>query len=401
MPIDTSIYNALSRPRSVADYAADYDEQDLRQQRLQANALALQTGRQKADEYGRGVREQEIVRNALAQQGSGATDEQRYGAMYGTGTGYGMAQAEALRKSMLDQQKTRSEAASKNSGLLKQYSTILTQSPTQATAMALLNHYETTTGERADEIRGILQQAGDNPDMLRKIAFALSTEGGNLLPKTEIRNLGGTDQAVTTDAFGGTTMGQSFAKTAGPDARLQAGTAAARLAFDREKLGADQAAASAPKPGAAPSPASAKVLDAREAIAIINQAEPLLKDSTSSGIGWAVDKLAQAFGAATPGAINAQALKVLEGNLVAKMPKMSGPQSDKDVALYRQMAAVIGDETIPYLQKAAALQTVREIQERYAGMAPGSSNTGRKVSGTVTPSAPAQAGAVVEWGSLK
>jgi hypothetical protein len=197
MPIDTSIYNALIRPKSVADYTAEYDERDIREQRRQVNALALQAGQQKADEYGRGLREQEAVRNALAALGGTATDEQRIGALYGTGTGYGMTQAEALRKQMVEQAKTaaqaakdRADAAKSNGALLKQYSTILTQSPTQATAMALLNHYESTTGERADEIRGVLQRAGDNPDVLRQIAFALSTEGDKLLPKTQTVDVG-------------------------------------------------------------------------------------------------------------------------------------------------------------------------------------------------------------------
>jgi len=52
------------------------------------------------------------------------------------------------------------------------------------------------------------------------------------------------------------------------------------------------------------------------------------------------------------------------------MPKMSGPQSDKDVILYRQMAGTIGDPTIPRETKKAALNTIREIQNRYAGVAP-------------------------------
>lgn len=225
-----------------------------------------------------------------------------------------------------------------------------------------------------------------------------------LLPKTEIRNLGGVDQAFSTDQVSGkVTPGQTFAKTASPeallaDARARAaqGQAAAqfnqRLAFDREQ-------ATNKPPTGAPATAAAKVLDAQEAIAILNQAEPLLKKSTGSGIGFVVDKIAQAFGAATPGAISAQALKVLEGNLVAKMPKMSGPQSDKDVALYRQMAAVIGDETIPYKQKVAALDQVREIQERYAGMTPGSSRPAKPAAPNA-PQAP-QDGGVVDWGSLK
>jgi hypothetical protein len=82
------------------------------------------------------------------------------------------------------------------------------------------------------------------------------------------------------------------------------------------------------------------------------------------------------------------------------MPKMSGPQSDKDVALYRQMAAVIGDSTIPYDQKAAALDQVRAIQERYAGVAPGSSKPKRSDSGPVTNPAPATPGTVLRFDSM-
>jgi hypothetical protein len=71
-----------------------------------------------------------------------------------------------------------------------------------------------------------------------------------LLPKTEIRNLGGMDQVFSTDQVSGkVTPGQKFAKTASPeavlaDARARAaqGQAAAqfnqRLAFDRETKGA-------------------------------------------------------------------------------------------------------------------------------------------------------------------
>jgi hypothetical protein len=117
----------------------------------------------------------------------------------------------------------------------------------------------------------------------------------------------------------------------------------------------------------------AAVKDAGEALQLINQAIPLLSKSTGSYGGWAVDQLAQAFGKATDGSIAAGQLKAIEGALVAKMPKMSGPQSDKDVLLYRQMAAEVGNDTVPMERKAAALETLREIQERYAGVAPGSS----------------------------
>ena len=48
------------------------------------------------------------------------------------------------------------------------------------------------------------------------------------------------------------------------------------------------------------------------------------------------------------------------------MPKMSGPQSDKDVLLYREMAGRIGDTTIPTAQRLKALETVEALHGKYA-----------------------------------
>jgi hypothetical protein len=113
--------------------------------------------------------------------------------------------------------------------------------------------------------------------------------------------------------------------------------------------------------------AVAKVTDAKDVLALLDQAEPLLDDSTNSYAGVALDEAARAVGGATKGAKAAAQLRTLEGALISKMPKMSGPQSDKDVLLYKQMAGQIGDRTIPAEQKRAAIKTIREINERHAG----------------------------------
>lgn len=107
--------------------------------------------------------------------------------------------------------------------------------------------------------------------------------------------------------------------------------------------------------------------DAREAINLIDQATKLIPKATGSYFGNLMDTVAQAVGVATGGAQATAQLQALEGILVSKMPKMSGPQSDKDVALYRQMAGKIGDPNIPTSTKQAALKTIKEIQQRYAG----------------------------------
>jgi len=114
------------------------------------------------------------------------------------------------------------------------------------------------------------------------------------------------------------------------------------------------------------------IAEAKESISLINQAEKLLDKATASLTGTGVDVLAGAVGVSTEGAKAAAQLKAIQGALVAKMPKMSGPQSDKDVLLYREMAGQIGDSTLPVDTRKAALETIRQIQERYAKVPEGS-----------------------------
>jgi hypothetical protein len=112
---------------------------------------------------------------------------------------------------------------------------------------------------------------------------------------------------------------------------------------------------------------TARVREATEAIDIVNQAAPLIRQSTSSGIGAGVDWAGSLIGVSPKGADVAAQLKVLGGALVSKMPKMSGPQSDKDVMLYKEMAGRLGDPTVPTSQKEAALQTIYNLNAKYAG----------------------------------
>ena len=113
-----------------------------------------------------------------------------------------------------------------------------------------------------------------------------------------------------------------------------------------------------------------KANDAREAMAVIAEAEKLIPQSTGSGIGSLMDTTAGFFGASSKGAQAGAKLKALEGMLVSKMPKMSGPQSDKDVLLYKQMAGQVGDTSLPAATRMAALETIKGIQQQYAASSP-------------------------------
>jgi len=116
-----------------------------------------------------------------------------------------------------------------------------------------------------------------------------------------------------------------------------------------------------------PLPNSTGQRDAKNALAVIAQAEGLLNKATGSYGGVAVDELMRVIGVSTPGAQAAAQLKAIEGELVSKMPKMPGQASNLDVLLYKQMAGKIGDPTIPAETKRAALATIKQIQMRYAG----------------------------------
>lgn len=104
-----------------------------------------------------------------------------------------------------------------------------------------------------------------------------------------------------------------------------------------------------------------------DTLKVIESARLKIDDATGSYAGYGIDQVNRVFGRSTEGADATAALKVLESKLVQTMPKMSGPQSDRDVQLYRDAAGVIGDPTVPKSQKLAAMDALQEITERYKG----------------------------------
>ncbi len=228
--------------------------------------------------------------------------------------------------------------------------------------------------------------------------YSLTRNYGDLvrMDKAHFANTGG--QTVAMDAFTGqplnsvtntqspdnaastavTMRGQNLANALGWANHNQSGQ---RLAFDK----AGGATAGKPQyhdgqlvmppanlqPGqAVPAMASTAQKDAREALSLIATAKEIIPKSTGSWLGAGVDQVGRVFGVSTGGDTAAAQLKALEGALVSKMPKMTGPQSDKDALLYKQMAGEIGDPTIAQSRKLAALQVIEQIQQRHAGAAP-------------------------------
>lgn len=87
---------------------------------------------------------------------------------------------------------------------------------------------------------------------------------------------------------------------------------------------------------------------------------------TQSTVGTAIDAGGRLFGMTPDGAPEADQLRVLGGALIAKMPRMEGPQSNLDVQNYREMAGQVGDSTLPIERRLAALAEVERLYAKYA-----------------------------------
>jgi hypothetical protein len=98
----------------------------------------------------------------------------------------------------------------------------------------------------------------------------------------------------------------------------------------------------------------------------IKIAEVLLDlDPTSSWVGTKVDQTLGLFGGSLDSADVAKSLKNVESWMKTNVPRMEGPQSDRDVKLYGEMAADVGDSEVPLSQRKAALQTLKDLQKKY------------------------------------
>jgi hypothetical protein len=111
-----------------------------------------------------------------------------------------------------------------------------------------------------------------------------------------------------------------------------------------------------------------------------------LPEATGSGLGALADQAAAFFGQSTKGAEAAQKLQVLGARLVGTVPRMEGPQSDRDVEMYRMAAGNLADPTIPAERKAAALATITEIARRQQATG-NPAFTGIKLPGAAAPAA--------------
>lgn len=98
----------------------------------------------------------------------------------------------------------------------------------------------------------------------------------------------------------------------------------------------------------------------------LDMAVLLVPAATGSLMGAAADRTAAAFGFTLSGAEATASLRVLASKVLENVPRMEGPQSDKDVQMYREAAGQLGDPTVTRGEKMAAIRTIRQLIAKYS-----------------------------------
>lgn len=227
------------------------------------------------------------------------------------------------------------------------FGTFGSQQPTQAPDKA---------GMEADiALANQLAQAGFDPDKID----AFLANRGRMAQQAAPQGMNPFAGPTPQEKAYATEMGQQRAQL---DTLPRRGTMEAQLAAMKAKAEADAKAAADRQAQAA-----TKQVDAQRALSLLDEAERLLPLSTGSSAGNVMDSVAGAFGYSTPGAQAIAGLQTIAGQLTSSMPRMQGPQSDKDVQLYKQMAGDLANPNLPVQTRMAALKEIRRLNQKYAG----------------------------------
>lgn len=112
---------------------------------------------------------------------------------------------------------------------------------------------------------------------------------------------------------------------------------------------------------------------------LINEARTHLTNASGGYLGAGLSSVKGGLGISDETTQANQKLKLIGGWMVSNVPRMEGPQSDFDVKNYREMAATVGDMTVPIEDRMAALDTLEQLQKKYSGQPTGkTSNTNKK-----------------------
>jgi len=109
-----------------------------------------------------------------------------------------------------------------------------------------------------------------------------------------------------------------------------------------------------------------KGLMAGSMLSLINDARTYLPYATGSTAGAGRVGVQKFFGVSNEETQANSQLDAIGGAMVSNVPRMEGPQSDRDTVLYREQAGKIADRTVPVQDRLAALDVIEAIAKRQA-----------------------------------
>jgi hypothetical protein len=109
-----------------------------------------------------------------------------------------------------------------------------------------------------------------------------------------------------------------------------------------------------------------KTTQGQTVLDVAKRAEIVLPKASSGIISNLFTMATDAAGIPTDKSAADAQLRVLGGQLTLAQPRMEGPQSNADSILYQQMAASVANPNVPYQTRMKALNTVIELNEKYA-----------------------------------
>jgi len=120
--------------------------------------------------------------------------------------------------------------------------------------------------------------------------------------------------------------------------------------------------------GGAPLPAKpdVKTENAGDVMRLTEEAGKYLPTASSGRLQNILTGALEIPGISTQASQSDAQLKAIAGQLISKMPRMEGPQSNIDVEMYRQAAGDIANANIPADTRKAAIKTIRDLNEKYA-----------------------------------
>jgi hypothetical protein len=118
-------------------------------------------------------------------------------------------------------------------------------------------------------------------------------------------------------------------------------------------------------------PGARKPVNPDQLLALIDEAKQWVPKSSSGAIetGTTIG-VSRGLGVSTEASQANARLKTISGWMTSNVPRMEGPQSDRDVQVYQEMAAKVADTTYPIGDRMAALDTCKAIMEKYAHLNP-------------------------------